>query len=133
MKEFPAVKAFIASHDMKTLPCGRYDIDENNYVKISEMDTKQPGELLFEKHDKYIDVHYLIDGDERMLIGEGKAALAKEYNEAKDCAFYTCESYRKVIIKEGESLVCDTDCLHVGAFSVNEPRKIKKAVFKVRK
>lgn len=46
MKEFQAVKDFIASHDMKALACGRYDIDENNYVKISELDTKQPGELL---------------------------------------------------------------------------------------
>ena len=133
MKEFREVKDFIASHDMKALACGRYDIDENNYVKISELETKQPGELLFEKHEKYIDVHYLIEGDERMLIGEGKATLAKEYNEVKDCAFYTCEKYREGIIREGESLVCDTDCLHVGAFVTDKPRKIKKAVFKIVK
>ena len=124
------VVAFIKNNDMQNLPNGRYELNGENYVNVFEYDTKE-NDGVFEAHKQYIDVHYAIMGEEKILWGEsytqelkpyqadgdyslGKVGNPKEINEqGKICVFMPNEPHKAGVIYHGEI-------------------KVKKAVFKLK-
>lgn len=59
--------SYIKQTNLKNLNPGRYDIDgENIFALISEYQTKSEAEGKLEAHKKYIDVQYVIEGEELM-------------------------------------------------------------------
>lgn len=85
--------AYLKNTDLKALRTGRHVIDGNNvYAIVTEAPTKDYDKTAFESHRKYIDLQYVISGEEKMA----KAPLAsvtvnKPYDEAADIAYYTGE------------------------------------------
>ena len=58
---------YIRSTDLKNLQQGKYEIEGKNiFAMISEYQTKPESEGKLEAHKKYIDVQYVISGEERM-------------------------------------------------------------------
>ena len=52
---------------LRTLPAGKYPIDGDNiFALVSEYKTKSEAEGKLEAHRKYIDVQYVISGEELM-------------------------------------------------------------------
>ena len=61
--------AYIAEHDLDELPEGRTDIDGDKvYVKVTESDTAPSEDREFEMHEKYIDIFYLLEGEEEVAV-----------------------------------------------------------------
>ena len=59
---------YIKTTNLKNLPAGKYPIDgENIFALVSEYKTKLESEGKLEAHKKYIDVQYVLNGEE--LIG----------------------------------------------------------------
>lgn len=84
--------AFLKAHDLKSLEIRRYDIDGDTlYAPISEYLTKKEGEARFEVHRKYIDIQYVIDGEENIGVAplSQKKDVVTPYDEAKDIEFMT--------------------------------------------
>jgi len=85
--------AYLKNTDLKTLSNGRHLIDGDNvYAIVTEAPTKDYDKTAFESHRRYIDLQYVITGEENMA----KAPLAsvtvnKNYDEAADIAYYTGE------------------------------------------
>jgi YhcH/YjgK/YiaL family protein len=85
--------AYLKNTDLRALANGRHVIDGNNvYAIVTEAPTKDYDKTAFESHRKYIDLQYVITGEEKMA----KAPLAsvtvnKPYDEAADIAYYTGE------------------------------------------
>lgn len=79
---------FLAETDFSTYAEGRYEIDSDMYFLIQSYDSKLSNETP-EAHRKYIDIQYLISGEE--LIGVAPLSDMKEEVEAKpdgDIWFY---------------------------------------------
>lgn len=61
------------------------------YASVMELDAKSPEEQVAEKHESYIDIHYVIDGEETIgwaPLQEGLEPL-KPYDSEGDYALYT--------------------------------------------
>jgi biofilm protein TabA len=83
--------AYLKNTDLNALANGRHVIDGANvYAIVTEAPSKDYDKTAFESHRKFIDLQYVITGEENMA----KAPLAsvtvnKPYDEAADIAYYT--------------------------------------------
>ena len=114
---------------------GKYILNDNEFVNIESYMTKKVSDAKFEKHDKYIDIQLLIEGNERIYIKHSdKLKKPLEYNSDKDIMFYgdsiidsdyvTLDGTNFVLINPYEA--------HAPQVSICENcKKVKKAVVKL--
>lgn len=83
--------AFLKNTDLKTLKNGRHVIDSNIvYAIVTEAPSKDYDKTAFESHRKYIDLQYVITGEENMAkTAVPSVTVNKPYDEAADIAYYT--------------------------------------------
>ncbi len=121
---------YINSHDLKSLPLGKTVIDDDIYINVMEPETKM--ENIYEAHREYIDIHYMIDGEEEIAIAPVEdMEVTEEYNSENDCVLGKAEGERHTI-RSGQYCITFTSEAHSPCLCVTKPMKIKKAVFKVR-
>jgi len=85
--------AFLRDSDLTKIKPGKYPIDGDNlYAIITEAPSKQFDASAWESHRKYIDLHYIIKGEETIgMAPVSKATVTKPYNETTDNANYNVE------------------------------------------
>lgn len=115
--------------------------DIDNILKIEapfkaiplEYETKKFDLSKFENHQKFIDIHYIIKGQE--MIGLTPIDLLipnMEYDSENDYQLFDGEVKDTIVLAEGEFLFLFPGEAHVTGGSVNESiEKITKIVFKV--
>mgnify|MGYP001273074137 FL=1 len=67
-------------------PVVRYKLDENVDVMVNQYKTKYPEESNFEAHNKYIDVQFMLKGDE--LVGWAPREKLSEISAAPERDYY---------------------------------------------
>ncbi len=102
---------------------------------VSEYMTKLVNEYGYEAHKKYIDIHYLISGEE--IVCSLPLEYLKEttpYNEDKDAAFLEETNVRpqEVILGNGYFAIYFPQDGHKPQLVLNEQRVVKKVVVKVQ-
>lgn len=124
---------YINQTNLKKLKLGRYDIEGDNiFALISEYQTKKESEGKLEAHRKYIDVQYVIEGEE--LIGYAPLAdqeILESYKEENDLIFYKGE---KVFIKvtKGMFAIFFPEDVHMPGIQVEKKSPVRKLVIKVK-
>ncbi len=122
---------YLNSHDISTLPDGRTVIDDDIYINVMEADTKI--ENIFEAHREYIDIHYIIEGEEKILTAPvEKMTVTREYSPESDSILGTADAADEHVIRKGQYCITMPGEAHSPCRSVTAPRHIRKAVFKVR-
>lgn len=130
--ELEKIGAFLEKQNGKILENGKYVIDENCYVAVSEYETGAGKD--FEAHREYIDVQMLVYGEERVFVQDiQKGKPVTEYDEKKDIVFYTTEDSATYVLNESNFLLLDVNDLHKPCVAVERPIKVKKYVFKIKK
>ena len=91
--------SFLKNTDLQHLPPGKYPIiGEQVFASINEAPSKQATEGIWESHQKYIDLHYVIKGKERIGIADvSNAKIIKPYrfdatNYEVEGTFYEADS-----------------------------------------
>ncbi len=85
----------------------KYEIDDNMYAVIETSLPKKPEEQKLEAHKKYIDLQYIIQGQDVMgwqYLADCKK-LFLDYNETKDIEFYADDFKLKFMLRQGEFAV----------------------------
>lgn len=114
---------------------GTYQINQRVKAIVSEYDTKVENEHGFEAHKKYIDIQYLLFGEERIACLPVKRLVETEsYNEEKDAAFYLADispqpSYLSLL--SGYFAIFFPQDGHMPQLCLDKPMKVKKVVVKV--
>jgi YhcH/YjgK/YiaL family protein len=124
---------YIKATDLKTLPAGKYPIDDENiFALISEYKTKSESEGKLEAHKKYIDLQFVISGEELMGYSPfGNQQILEPYKEENDIIFFTGEkSFSKV--SEGMFAIFFPEDVHMPGISTGIISDVKKLVIKVR-
>jgi len=124
---------YIAKTDLKNLQPGKYEIDgENIFALISEYQTKPESEGRLEAHRKYIDVQFVISGEELMGYSPlENQSILEPYKEENDIIFFRGEkSFTKV--SSGMFAIFFPADVHMPGISINESAYVKKLVIKVR-
>ncbi len=85
--------AFLRDSNLLTLKPGKYIIDgDNAYATITEAPSKTFEQSAWESHRKYIDLQYVIKGEEKIGVAPvTTATVTKPYDETKDAANYNTE------------------------------------------
>lgn len=124
---------YIKQTDFTKLENGKHDIEEDNlFAIVQEYETKNDADAKLEAHKKYIDIQYIISGEE--LIGVTpliNQIPCKEYDTENDYALYDdTSSFVKITPKQFAVLFPDD--LHKPGIKINTSGKVKKVVIKVR-
>lgn len=125
--------AYANTHDLKSFRPGCHEIDgERFFVNIVEYETTDAENRFWEAHKKYLDIHYMICGDEQIDLNFIQNMDLKEYVEKDDFLPMDGDKNANVILHDGDFLVCYPCDAHRTAVAVDKPEKIKKAIFKVQ-
>jgi len=124
---------YIKTTDLKNLSAGKYPIEgENIFALVSEYKTKPESEGKLEAHRKYIDVQYVISGEELMgYFPLGMQQILEPYKEENDIVFFTGDkSFTKV--SAGMFAIFFPEDVHMPGIMTKESLPVKKLVIKMR-
>ena len=131
---------FLKNTDLKNLKDGKYELmGEELFANVQTLKTKPENEKKWEAHRKYIDIQYVIKGEERMGYGilEDFREIKQEYDPNKDIEFLDTEfaskdNFNFVNVKEGDFVVFFPNDVHAPMLSVQKPIEIKKVIVKIK-
>lgn len=112
---------------------GVYQLNPRVKAIVSEYETKKVNEYGFEAHKKFIDIQYVLKGEERVACMPIQRLIeTKPYNEENDAAFYeTNNQAQEMTIGNGYFAIFFPQDGHMPQLCVGEPRMVKKVVVKV--
>lgn len=126
---------FLLSNDLNSLKIGTYQInDEKIFAKVSEYVTEPKSCRRPEQHKKYIDIQYLVSGEE--LIASCTDRDVEEIDEDKlltnDIIYYKdARKEIETILKAGMFAIYFPWDIHRPNCSVGKFENVKKVVVKV--
>ena len=121
---------FILKTNFENIPDGKYDMSESVYMNVQTYTTKQDAD--FEAHRIYIDIQYIIDGEENIEVtpySYCESSIA--YDENKDIEFLSGTG-KLHNLKKGDFMILFPEDAHKPSLAVNNPQKVRKAVVKVK-
>ena len=124
------MKCFFRENDIQKLPCGTYKLAENNFVNVFEYDTKENNGL-YEAHKKYVDIHYVIDGEECVFYAEKFSQIKQSYDEVKDYYLGIVNDAKNLCLSGEKMVVFDIDEPHKAGVLLDNSSYVRKAVFKI--
>ncbi|MCR4861365.1 MAG: YhcH/YjgK/YiaL family protein [Ruminococcus sp.] len=119
------------------MPVGKYIIDSETYFTIQEYVTRREDNCKYESHKKYIDVHYMICGSERIKVCScEKLKQDTSYDSAADVSLWLSSentmSELEMVLHSNSYVVLFPEHAHMPGLSVNNEIKVKKIVLKIR-
>ena len=130
-KAFDAIKEIVSENK----GVGKYEIDGKNvFVMVQEYTSKLEADCKFEAHRKYIDIQFIISGEEKIYIGplEGLKPVTEFNTESDGGLFEAPQSYTTAVVADGDFAIIYPDEAHAPGISINENQKnIRKIVAKV--
>lgn len=124
---------------LKAMPadmaCGKYSIDgEDIYAIVQHYETMHASEVLWECHDKYLDIQYIVSGEETIVWAErDRIENWNTYDEGNDCcvAEANCAGV-PLALSDGQFAIFAPQDAHKPRCVRTTPSHITKVVLKVR-
>ena len=107
-KYFKKAFDFLKNTDLKNIEDGSYEIlGKEIYANVQSLTTKPIEEKKWEVHRKYIDIQYVISGEEKMGYGilEDFKEIAQAYDNEKDVEFLNGEKFNFADVQEGDFVI----------------------------
>ena len=95
-------------------------------------DTIPDSESFFEAHEKFLDIHLMLAGSERVEIASPSCLQRFESKPENDFYAYRGEGQHKLVLTPGDFLVVWPDDAHKIKMMLTRPETVTKAVFKVK-
>ena len=114
-------------------PTGRYEFP-GGFLMIQRGETAPADQGLYETHQKYLDVQYMIEGSEEMLyLPASDLAVEKPYDPQADIGFFTAKSGRGTAVQiwSGMCYVVFPEDGHMPCRHTGVPASYVKAVIKL--
>jgi YhcH/YjgK/YiaL family protein len=125
--------AFLKNTDLNKIAKGKYPIDgENVYASVTADSSKNFDKTNWESHRKYIDIQYVINGEEKIgVYPVSKATVTKEYDDKKDAANYSADG-KLYSATPGTFFIFFPSDAHRPNITPGGNKVVKKIVIKVR-
>lgn len=127
---------YLKNTDFSTMENGKYEISENKvWAIVQDYNSKPESEGKFEAHRKFVDIQFIVEGEE--LIGIGNVddfEVETEYDEEKDITFLTPKEGTKTEFKKviaGEYMILMPKDAHMPSIAIDSPGFVKKVVLKI--
>lgn len=131
-KDFKLVFDFLKNNDLTKLECGKHKLrGDEVFFNLQEYETKPTQKL--EAHKKYIDIQVVAIGEEYMgYTNIDNTSLSESYDNERDVMFLN-GNVDKLLATNKNFLIFYPEDAHMPALAVKEPKKVKKAIFKILK
>jgi YhcH/YjgK/YiaL family protein len=131
---FAEAFAFLARQDLDTLPAGRVDIlGDEVYALVQKYDTHPPLPGRIETHRKYIDIQFVLRGQEHFGIASLPELTSTEpYDEKKDIAFFSGELTTLPLPQDHFIILHPNEPHAPGLTLCHQPVAVTKIVVKVK-
>lgn len=125
---------YIKNLDKNNIEAGIYPVNDFLYLSVQEYDTKDEEDCVTESHRKYVDVQWIVKGEETICVSDiSRLQPEKEYWEEKDIAFWKPSSaMMRMVLTEGSYAVFLPEHAHKGCIAVDHSARVKKIVGKVK-
>ena len=112
----------------------RMDIEAGGelYATRFTYETVPDEDSFFEAHLRYLDIHIMVEGSERVEIAPPDSLALFEQNEANDFYAYRGEGHYKLTLSPGDFLVVFPGDAHKIKMRVDGPETVTKVVFKIK-
>ena len=122
---------YLRTTDLDSLQSGKPNIDGDTiFALVQEYNTKPSDECKLESHKKYIDIQYVIRGEEMMGVTTQNNQKIIEVNEEKDYTFYEGTT-SLVRVSKGMFTIFFPADLHQPCVQTESAAEVKKVVIKV--
>lgn len=125
---------FIMNFSPSKMEDGSYKLGNGVIANVMTYTTKPISMTSYESHRKYVDVQYMVYGEELMFKENAQklnGRISGEYDEDRDIIFYDYNGGEVTILTAGEAVIMYPQDAHRGAVAVDRPMKIRKIVVKV--
>ena len=111
----------------------KIDLDENNFALEQTYISKERKKCFFESHHKYIDVQFILEGEEIIEVDNIlNLNINFEYNSDMDLIKYDDSNFSSSIkLRKGDAAIFFPDDAHMPCIKINESVKVIKTVVKV--
>lgn len=132
----PAFKTafeFLRRKDLAELEEGWIDLENGVRASVQHYDSINAQDGSFESHEKFIDIQYVIEGEEYCFVCKRNGlTIRTPYNIANDITFYNeIEKYSSILLLPGDFIVLGPEDVHKPRVKVDCNEPIKKIVLKV--
>lgn len=130
------IMACLKGKDILAMEPGKYQEAEDWYYLVQSYDSKPEAQCRLEAHEKYVDIQWVLKGEERLDICAVEGLEVEEaYSEEKDVVFFKApESMMQMVLTDGGYSVLYPENAHRPGRRVDEatPVAIRKVVVKVK-
>ncbi|MFD1628412.1 YhcH/YjgK/YiaL family protein [Pseudopedobacter beijingensis] len=125
---------FLAETNLDTLKYGRYDLSNDVYVNYSKGKTKDLKDCKYERHQQWIDLQYMVEGEEYMgkNAAYNQLKVIQPYNEKKDVALYEYDGKPLALANPQNYFIFFPTEAHIPTVKVGEIKETRKLVIKIR-
>lgn len=124
---------YAKAHNLMAYEKGCHEIDgEKLFVNIVEYTTTEAKNRFWEAHKNYLDIHIMLEGPEQIDVNFIENMEQKEFVEKDDFLPLEGKKNGSVVLNKGDFLICYPSDGHRTAVAVDDPKHIKKAIFKVQ-
>jgi YhcH/YjgK/YiaL family protein len=126
---------FMKENDLKKLELKRYDIDGDNlYVALSEYNSKDPKTARFEAHKKYIDIQYVVSGNELICVAplSSQDSILQKYDATKDIEFLSVKKGKMIEATPARFFIFFPEDAHMPGLMDKTSTPVRKAVVKIK-
>jgi YhcH/YjgK/YiaL family protein len=123
---------YLMKSDFSLVKEGKYEIEADKvFAHVMNLETKPAIDGKWEAHKKYIDIHMVISGAERIGFAPVLSLSAGEYFEDKDFYYLEGKGQEVITIAPGQFVIFMPQDAHMPSLAVDHPSHIKKVVVKV--
>lgn len=117
-----------------SIKIGTYQVNDNFYYMVQEYNTKSHKECRLESHRRYVDIQWIIHGEERIEVANiSGLQIQEKYDHETDVAFWKIPSRRQqIVLRNGSYVVLYPENAHRPSMTVREQCTVKKIVGKVK-
>jgi YhcH/YjgK/YiaL family protein len=124
----------LGSKEISTAAEGKHEVEGSKlFYLVQKYSTKPRNEGQLEAHKKYIDIQYVLDGQESIFVENLSACkLASAYNENDEAAIYDVpKSFSDIYLSKGMFCILFPQDGHLPCRTAVSESKVHKIVFKV--
>jgi len=126
----------MTQYSVQNYPAGKIEIDGDNvFLLLNAYQTHEKNGALTEAHQKYVDVMYMVEGEEIIYVKPVKnlKSITKEYDPQIEALLAeTDEDATPVRLTAGSFIVLFPQDAHAPACCVDTPKNVKKIIGKVK-
>lgn len=125
---------YIKKLDLKLIENGKYVVNDDFFYLVQEYHTKKSKDVKFEAHKKYVDIQFLVAGQERIEVTAAAfMEIEVPYDSQNDVVFFKEPRYAGYVdIKANCYTVFYPKDAHKPGIDLEQTQSIKKIIGKVR-